>query len=411
MRPSDTERGKEWLTNFLPEDRTVAEALVNSISFTSLSSMRAGLVTYLSNSIPAGTIQQPAVLIPALSIEDIHAATSGSSSQGAADPPSHHVAYETFAVGGPIPALPGSEGFIGNLLRDLTGRRNGPDGWLNPNTSLEELRQLRCRSIVIVTDYAGSGNQLAEYARTFARNRTVRSWRSGDLVQIHAVTYAASTTAVQALERAPIDRLHWVVAAPTFGERPWSAELRSKIEQLCIRTARRRRDALGFHDSKGLFATEAGAPNNLPWVLRNKGVSWKPFFEGRTVPPDLVAELGDYEPQWTATDLASVTRQERLAHALDARPPTRRSSRQILQLLAHLANGEWDDVSLASKLGATAASLDQLKATLLQLALVDADLRLTSRGQVELANGKRAARAVVDKPTSHSGDYYPSSMR
>ena len=205
------------------------------------------------------------------------------------------------------------------MIRDLL--RAPPNvakrSWLPPTATLDSLRQQGCRSIVIVTDYSGSGTQLWNYAKTLVRHPTIRSWRSGGLLRIHAVAFAASPAAFNMLQRprAPFDNLWAVEAAPTFWDQPWTTNMRISIEQLCYRYTNRahRREALGYKLSRGLFAAESGAPNNLPFILRRSGGTWRPFFDGRTVSPELVSELGDYAPEFDTERLIASTGQVRLA--------------------------------------------------------------------------------------------------
>jgi hypothetical protein len=177
-KPSETTRGQAWLGNFLVEDRPIAELLVDSLEFVRTSTMRPALRTRLEQLAESGEIEQPAVLAAAMSMEDLKLTDR---------PVAYTKGFETLAV--PIDATPGSEGFVGNLIRDLL--RTG-DGWLPPSAVLDELRGKRCRSIVVVTDWAGSGTQLRHYALTLTRHPTVRSWRSGGFRRVpSSITWTA----------------------------------------------------------------------------------------------------------------------------------------------------------------------------------------------------------------------------
>lgn len=180
VRPSETRRGQAWLTNFSPEDEGAARQLLDSLRFVSLSDVRAGLQVRLRSLIAQGKIQVPALLVSALSIEDLRL------DEGQTAP---SVAFESFQLDDPINVVPGSEGFVGNLIRDLVSPAlGGTDALLAPSTKLNELRDKRCRSIVVITDYAGSGTQLRNYAMTLVRHPTLRSWRSYGLLRIHALS-------------------------------------------------------------------------------------------------------------------------------------------------------------------------------------------------------------------------------
>jgi hypothetical protein len=395
------------LSNFLPEDQLTAQALLDSIRFVGLSTIRSNLRVLLHELLADQKILKPAMLLAALSTEDLPAL----------EPPRRsHVAFDTFGPGDPISATPGSEGFIGNLIRELVREPSsaGRRPWLLPTATLEELRQQGCRSIVIVTDYSGSGRQLREYAMTLVRHPTIRSWRSGRLLRVYAVAFAATHAAFEMphQRRAPLDNLWAVQAAPTFGDRPWAASKRAEIEQLCQRYVqpRHRYEALGYKSSRGLLATEAGAPNNLPFILRQRGKKWRPFFDGRIVPQEIVSELGDYEPEFGADELVASTGQVRLAHMPPSRN-TRRVTAELLEVLGLLNRRARPPAEVAAITGLGLQRVESLLAALTLLGLIDGDRQLTAAGVAELTAGKRAVRevAIMLKPSSEL--YYPSTMR
>ena len=406
VKPSSTSRGRVWLSNFVPEDRPTAQTLLDSIKFVQLSTIRRNLRILLQALLSDQKIIEPAMVLAALSMEDLPQL----------EPPERpHVAFDTFGLGDRISVTPGSEGLIGNLIRDLL--RVPPTAscsLLPPTATLESLRQHRCRSIVIVTDYSGSGAQLWNYAKTLVRNRTIRSWRSGGLLQIHAVAFAATPTAFEmpCRPRSPLDNLWAAETAPTFGDRPWTASERAAVEQLChLYTQRgRQSEAFGYQASRGLFATEAGAPDNLPVILRQSGKNWRPFFDGRTVPAELVSELGDYAPEFDSDGLVASTGQARLARMPPSRN-TRHVSTELLKVLALLNRRARPAAEVAATMGLDLQRAERLLAALTRLGLIDEDRRLTAAGAAELAAGKRAVREVAVTLKPSSDFYYPSTMR
>jgi hypothetical protein len=403
VKPSGTSRGHAWLSNFLPEDQPTALALLDAVKFVQLSTIFRTLRIFLKELVVNQEILEPALLLPVLSLEDLPKAEL-------------HVAYGTYNPGDPISATPGSEGLMGNMIRDLIRepRTVAKPSWLPPNTSIEELRLQRCRSIVIVTDYSGSGVQLWNYAKTLVRNSTIRSWRSGGFLSIYAVSFAASPRAFKIFQRphTPVDKLWAVEAAPTFWEQSWTKSERISIDDLCHRYALRRhkKEALGFKSSRGLFATESGAPNNLPYILRQHGGNWRPFFEGRTVPPELVGELGDYAPDFDVDRFIASTGQIRIASMPKSRN-TRRVSTELLQVLSILARRPRPAAEIAATTGFALHQVETLLATLASLGLIEENHRLSARGTAELAAGKRAVREVAVKLSPSDDPYYPSSMR
>lgn len=398
-KPSETARGQAWLANFLVEDRPVAELLLDSLEFVRTSTMRPALRTRLEQLAESGQIEQPAVLTAALSMEDLKL--------GIKRPVAYTESFKTLAV--PIDATPGSEGFVGNLIRDLL--RSG-NGWLPPSTPLEELRAQRCRSIVIVADWAGSGTQLRRYALTLTRHGTIRSWRSGKLLRVHGVAYATTQAACAHIEEkgSSVDALWMVRVAPSFTDRPWSPADQARIEELCIRYGRGRPHALGFLGSRSLFATDTTAPNNLPAVLRRQDPGWHAFFDGRTVPPDLVAELGDYSGDVTFADVVSRAGQTRLA-AVGPAKHTRPQSGRLLEVMALLGRSPQSSVELAARMMLDIAVVDGLLDALRVLGLVDEHRRVTAAGRAELHAGKHAVRQVTAILRGSSEPYYPLSLR
>lgn len=177
-----------------------------------------------------------------------------------------------------------------------------------------------------------------------------------------------------------------------------------------MRKATRRPDALGYQESRGLFATEAGAPNNLPMILRQVGPPWVPFFEGRTVPPDLAIELDDYTPEFTSTGLAALTQHARLARALDSRP-MRPASADLLKLLALLGSGRRNPYQLAAATSMHVNRVVDLVRSLRRLELIDEQGLLTPRGRIEIQSSKRIPRQVTFTTSPSDDEYYPRSMR
>lgn len=397
-KPSETARGQAWLGNFLPEDQALAVLLLDSVELMRTSTMRPLLLRFIECLAASGHLEQPAVIAGALSIEDLPVS--------ATRPTAFSDGFETLAV--PLAATPGSEGFVGNLIRDVlqTG-----GNWLPPSTTLDELRELRCRSIVLVTDWAGSGTQLRHYSLTLTRHPTIRSWRSGKFVRIHAIAYAATQEARAYVEGAgsPVNRLWTVRVAPSFSDRPWTPGERARIEDLCLRYGRGEY-ALGYLGSRSLFATDTTAPNNLPAVLRQRGRGWRPFFDGRRVPPGLVDELGDYRGKITFSEVVAAAGQPRLA-AVGPGKHTRPQSGQLLQALALLGQRSRSSVELAATMMLDLPETDALIEALIALGLADEDRRVTLAGRAEIQEAKQAVRGVTAFLDGSSVPYYPSSLR
>ncbi|MGW2322307.1 phosphoribosyltransferase-like protein [Streptomyces sp. NPDC001233] len=171
--------------------------------------------------------------------------------------------------------------------------------------TIDLLQKRRARSLVFVSDYAGSGEESLAYARAWLRNATIRSWRSLKLIRLHLVLFAATTAGLRRIRASGlydgVSVLHRGMDLPSA---QWHKDELGRIRKLCEDYARRTEDGPGWSGSEGLLVFEHTVPNNLPSILRQaKGRTrrpdgqWAPFFEHRTAPPGLMHDLVGYRPE------------------------------------------------------------------------------------------------------------------
>lgn len=436
LHPSETTRGSAWLENFTPADEPAARVLLNSLQIATLGDVLIGIKTEIAalgdqllDSAPGST----AMLLPVVSAEDIYRSiaaverhrkevdevdeTGDTHSQDDEGRHQRHVAWESYAPGVPISATPGSEGPVGNAIRDLTGETPGrePSCWLHPETELDALADKRCRMIVLVTDYSGSGKQVVEMARTLTRNPRVRSWRSFGWTKIVVVAYAMSLEARKAIDASgSIDTLHVAVPGASFADAPWTPEERESIERICVSYATRRKRAFGFGNSAGLFLSHSSIPNNLPNIFLRTGGNWNALFDGkngRIFPADMATELGTYGP--LERDLAKVaeeTGQERLARAI-ASGRLRTPADRLVATLALLARGPVDATTLSHRFAVPERTVSDMLRFLREVGFLDQDLTLTAAGRAELRHSRRLDRIVTAHLAGSDDNYYPQSLR
>jgi hypothetical protein len=324
------------------------------------------------------------------------------------------VAFQDFVPGAPISVTPGSDGFVGGILRDFAraGRSAPGSPWIAPDATLEELRDRRCRSIILVTDYIGSGHQVLTLTAAIARHPTIRSWRSLHLLDIRVLAFAASPEALPRLESSKaIDSVWSIEAAPTFATAPWTPIVHDSIVELCQRACRKRADwALGYRGSSGLFATERAAPNNLPAVFWQDTSSWRPLFPNRVVPPEFAHEVADYRLLESLSGLAErvgqlrLGRNQRVAHM-------RVTSRGLLQVLLLINQHSRSSAALAAELGIDVADVEGLLGSLRQFGLVDPTGRITDAGRREIDAQKRGLRRTNAGLEGSDAAYYPLSLK
>lgn len=405
VKPSDTPSGRAWLANFNELDQGPATALLDSLRFVSLDTLRNELISELEALRTSKGIEGPALLLSERKLKDLADGTSLGKKTA--------VAYLDFHPGAKIASTPGSEGIIGVALRDfaIAGSNDPESPWIAPDAPLERLRDSRCRSIVLVTDYCGTGSQISILADTLARNKTIKSWRSLKLVGIHVLAFAASTIALRALAtHHSIDAVHTIEVAPTLNTSPWPRKLRREIVDLCRRESRVKGYALGFKGSGGLLATARRAPNNLPAVFWQVGDGWSPLFPQRKVATEVAADLSGYQMSEPLSDLAvrvgqpRVSRNERLEYM-------RPASRELLRALLVIHRSAKAPADLAAALATPVAKAEALLQTLHCFGLVDEQFRITAEGRGELIAQKRALRRTTAQLEGSDATYYPQSLK
>ncbi|WP_449259734.1 phosphoribosyltransferase-like protein [Corynebacterium durum] len=298
---SETERGQRWLSNFLPKDEGTAVSLLDRITVVNREKMFTEIKEKIKEIMEEGMVPNPVLPIPARSgdfLKEKHPV---------------RVLFEDYSPDHPISPTPGSEGTIGNLVRDLCEIHGKI--FIDPEkvSNLDDIRlaeERRIRSIIIVTDYIGSGEEIEKNIASIVKNKTIRSWMSYRLVKIYIVCYAVSSSALNFLqyESPSIAQIFYVQKVRSIKDEDeiWTPHLRKSVEDLCTseiyinRRGRERKDLLGFKNSGILFVPSNRVPNNIPFILRmergkpqgRSGAEWYPLFKGRVFPDDLQVEMG-----------------------------------------------------------------------------------------------------------------------
>jgi hypothetical protein len=404
VKPSETPSGQAWLENFDEADLETASALLDSLRFVSLDELRNDLVSSLESLTADGIFEAPALLLPERNLT--HLAEGKPLNKKTA------VAYRDFHPGARLSPTAGSEAMIGMVLREfaVAGTNDSGSPWIPPDATLDTLRRRRCRTIVLVTDYSGSGNQVSVLADAIARHPTIKSWRSLKLIKIHVVAFAASTTALHALRTcSSIDAVHTIEVAPSFETAPWSRKLRLAILDLCLCNSRSKANALGYGQSGGLLATVRRAPNNLPAVFIQTS-DWAALFPNRKVTPEVAADLSGYQADESVTALAGrvgqvrISQSKRLAYM-------RPASRELIRALLLVRLSAQTPEELAGALGASLPRTKSLIGTLNNLGFVDSNLRITAEGRKEIVAQKRARRYTTAALEGSDATYYPHSLK
>jgi hypothetical protein len=316
-------------------------------------------------------------------------------------------AFDNYLPASGVSSTPGSEGAVGNLVRDSVLRYA-----IGPNTNIEELRSRRVRTVILVTDLVESGSQVEDFAASLLRNKTLRSWKSGRWIQIWVVAYAMSQAAQDRLRASPhIDDIFFVTGAPSIESLQWPRPSIEEARLLCTSHARKKADAMGYKGHGGLFAFQERPPNTSPAIFRQTGKDWSPLFEGRRIPRDLQNELKDVSrPETTHAITLTAAHQHRLSVSIERQ--FRPDNQVLLTALALLLRDPTAKARIGSALSIGQSAADGVFAFLHRMTWVTGNGVVTQLGRAELRSGKRGIRQVEKRVRPASREpYYSSSLR
>jgi hypothetical protein len=406
MRPSETADGQAWLGNFHRADVETATLVIDSLRVLGLSTLQIKLQQLLDEAAENGSIEFPAFVVPERNLGHF----------GIAEPDqATAVAWRDFLPGADLSVTPGSDGFVGMVLRDYAradgSRRLSNGRWIAADANIDALRAARCRSIVILTDFVGTGQQAEAFAGTIARNRTVNSWRSLHLVAVHVAAVAGQQSGVARLrESSYVDAVHIIESAPTIWTKFPDSDLQGAVVDLCRTYGLERNLALGYGESGGLLTTERNAPDNLPSIFIQQTQGWKALFADRKMPRKFVQELGDYRPSEHLEALAERVGQLRLGRN-ERLQSMRQSSRTLLSALTMASEAAVGPLALAESLGIDVQEADAYLGALRDWGFIDDSGRITSGGRRELSEHKRGRRRTTAYLQGSSESYYPLGLR
>lgn len=398
MEPSETERGKLWLSNFKVHEQPAAKRLLDNLDFVGQDELRNSLTRFVVKL--SRQISGPIALVPVRE-------TAPGQSYYAHD---RNAAPRLLQSG----SFPGSEAIVANIITNLR-RRDGNRGTFVASPSLANMRNARCRTILLMDDYSGSGTRLLSFLSSFRQHRTIRSWGSYKLLTFMVATYATTEVSYKVLvANLGKANVHTVRVASTFTEQDWSEDEHEAVIQLC----RNHMDAatkypFGFLDTRGMTVFSHSVPNNIPYILRRRSSgSWKGFFEGEVVPDDILPLFS--QPKRALRLEAALSRmgQEKLqtGHWKLIAGPFLKETVLVLAAVAHRAR----DVHAVCN--ATSLSTDDVNHIVLRCrewGLIDRlSLRLTDTGRTELGHAKKMGLDTTRILLNGSDEfYYPQQLR
>ena len=384
MKPSTTTDGARWVSSFEVGDQRTAALLIDSLEMHDHVEIMNTLRDQILAIADADVESLPMLVLPIRSLEDL---------PRLGEDEEEHIAYRTYDPGAPLPILPGSEADIGSMSRGII--ESDAARFLPPSLNIDELRRRKVRTICLVTDYSGSGNQAIQFVRTFKANSTIASWISYGLVRLYVVTYAAGLEASELFkaERHVTFRSH--LSAKSARSAGWSDDERGRIEELCLREfdSDDHSGALGYKNSFGLYLTNMRVPNNLPQILIKQAGKRPGIFANRLIPHGFHQELGSYSPSPSLDTTLRNLGAGDLADRLSIKTRPVRSLRALAAL--YLIEYGISEEQVWAMLGLDPNGIREIRTTLLALECITLDNKLTKRGKAEL---HRARSLGVDGP-------------
>ncbi len=382
-------RVKQWLSQFDPPHRYLAEYLLAKLRYVSLEDVESWVqqeVTALLDELCNGG-EKPAIALFAVAKPFIHDFNKDKEVKTPAD----------------------SSGRIAHMLRNL---ERGLPNHIELNPRIESMRRRKVKHIVFVDDFVGTGSRFIKSWRQTVP-RAVKSWAALGWCKVWLLSYAGHESGLRRIDRElkAVDRAR--IRTNITIEKSFILDQDNLLEFCSTggRPSALPRMPFGYGRLCSPIIFQYGCPNNAPSILWNrdnpKGAV-RPLFSNRSVPADLFRLFGvDHSAATTGEELW-LSRQYHLALRYLDDPAGLNANRVELAMLAHLARGR-DRRSLRAIMVLSDAEFEQKLRWLLDLGLVGLDLAVTQFGLDVLKRGGRKRRPDRVAPSDYQ-DYYPSSF-
>jgi hypothetical protein len=393
-RPSDlvlTQRGGEWLLQFAVDDREVARLALTSLTLISHSEFERGLTTTIEQA--ASSVEGKVAVFATREWQD-----------GVPYFADKATPTDAVARGSDL----GSEARVAAIIRNLCRSRG--DKLLNHPTLLEMETQ-KCRALLVVDDFVGSGERASEFLAAIWASPTIRSWSSLHLVRFLTVAYSATSRGRSAVEQSPTrPKVDIFRDCPTFDALPLPAKVRRQIAKLFDRYGTSIWTARGYRGTGASLVFEHGCPDNCPGIFWDEAQAWKSMFPGRSV---LSLEASAFPIEMARRDptiLMIGAGQPRLARsgALTRRGPI---GAAVLVVLALVAQGQRSRSTIGFATGYNARDVGRVLEKCLRWKFITPSFRLTPAGAAELRHAKLLEPGGKWIPPLGSDEYYPMQLR
>lgn len=300
----------------------------------------------------------------------------------------------------------GSEAIVANMITSFCRYR--PEAALS-HPGPDDLRANKVRTIVLVTDFIGSGDRILRNLNSLGHVATLKSWRSGGFIKFAVIAYSGSKAGIDFVSRHHLQPSVRVIhGCPTIKSEFRGAE-RADIERLCGKYPKGHRRRLGWGETGALIAFAHGIPNNAPALFHSSARRWKPLFRKRSS-----VSLND-----AFVDISAMENTMARAVKLLTSKTTRDflldddSARWVksMIILAACQDGFRLDHDLSIRTFLPQREVAELCDKLIQVGWLDAGRKLTDVGRSELETLRKRRKRNPVFPIGNQFFYYPTQLR
>lgn len=401
MLLSDTPRGQNWLRNFPLDEQAAARLLLDSILLVGQDALRESMTALIEE--VANKLDTPIALIPVREL-----APGQAYYQPGKDAKPRILLPNSF---------PGSEAIIASILHGVRRAQSGTNPFVAA-PSLKNMRDARCKTVLLVDDFAGSGNRIASFLKGYRKHPTLRSWSSYGCIEYHVAVFSATPKAKAKLDKVfGPDNVHIYSICPTIANRRWEAREEDAVRKMCGRyqSSAIYCHALGYDATGALIAFSHSAPNNLPvilWQQHRAGYpGWQAFFNDKGVPSDIHSLFGKTDDERRRASALARMRQKNLASLAWAQLPSTQIADMVLVLAAASRRAKAPP-QIAELTGLSVPDVERALKLCQGLQLIDRRLHLTDSGRAELDHARTIRLLADDFQLNGSTDpYYPQQLR
>tara|TARA_R110001606_G_scaffold367790_1_gene523455 strand:+ start:5302 stop:6585 length:1284 start_codon:yes stop_codon:yes gene_type:complete len=412
-----TERGNMWLNQFEPLDQEIASSLANNLTLVSHNEFERNLTLKMAQ--VAECVSGPIAFFAMREMVPHKPVVKGKKIQiEAYDSTPYYQQVQAADDGVSVTPLGntadiGSEGRVASIIRQFCKRDKNK--YLNHPT-LEYLRATKCRAIVCVDDFIGSGNRALEFLDAFWMEKSIVSWHSYKLIHFHVIAYSGVDSGIELLrshKSSPF--VHVYRDAPTFNSLPWSNEKKEELLNLCEkygRKANKKRKHMWFGYKKTMCALvfEHGCPNNVPAILVEDSNKWIGLFPDRTIVDTTLSVFPGEIPQRANIKSLYDIGQQKLARSPKL---IRRGEvgKALLVILALISKGKRKRSTLCYATGLSNYDCDKYLEKCIEWKFVSPQKRITPAGLAELRAAKKIGKVKSKGLEKGSDYYYPIELR